>query len=50
MIENGRYIDLEGNQRICFMCQLNEIEDEYHIILRCLVNTDIRKKIPQIKI
>ena len=45
MIENGRYIYLERNKRICFLCQFNEIRDEFHINLWCLVYTDIRKKL-----
>ena len=28
MIEKGRYLNLERNQRICSMCNLNDIEDD----------------------
>ena len=44
MIEKGRYLDLEINQRVCSMCNLNDIEDEFHFILRCPADNDLRKK------
>ena len=43
MIEKGRYIDLARNHRICSLCNLNDIEDEFHFILRCPVYNDLRK-------
>ena len=44
MIEKGRYLNLERNQRVCSMCNLNDIEDEFHFILRCPAYNDLRKK------
>ena len=44
MIEKGRYLNLERNQRVCSMCNLNDIEDEFHFILRCPAYYDLRKK------
>ena len=46
MIEKGRYLNLERNQRVCSMCNLNDIEDEFHFILRCPAYNDLREKKP----
>ena len=43
MIEKGRYLNLERNQRVCSMGHLNDIEDEFHFILRCPAYNDLRK-------
>ena len=34
-IQKGRYLNLERNQRVFSKCNLNDIEDEFHYILRC---------------
>ena len=43
-IERGRYSNIERHNRICTFCNLNEIEDEYHFILKCPLYNDIRSK------
>ena len=35
MIEKGRHLKLEINQRICPFCPGNLLEDEYHFLLKC---------------
>ena len=42
-IETGRYVGEEPNQRLCTMCNNNEIEDESHFILNCNFYQDDRK-------
>ena len=44
MIEKDRYLNLERNQRVCSMCNSNDIEDEFHFILQCPAYNDLRKK------
>ena len=34
-IETGRFYDLDGHERVCSMCNLKVVEDEYHHILQC---------------
>ncbi len=34
-IETGRYSNLEENQRICLVCDMNEIENEHHFLFEC---------------
>ena len=43
-IEQGRYMSVERNQRLCLMCNLSDIEDEFHFILKCPLYKDLRKK------
>ena len=43
-IEQGRYMSVERNQRLCLMCNLSDIEDEFHFILKCPIYKDLRKK------
>ena len=33
--EKGRYHNIEKGKRICQMCDMNDVEDEYHFILKC---------------
>ena len=35
LIEKGRYHNIERGKRICQMCDMNDVEDEYHFILKC---------------
>lgn len=35
LIEEGRYRNIERDQRICNMCNMNAIETEYHFLLVC---------------
>jgi hypothetical protein len=34
-IETGRFNNINRNERFCFNCNKNSIEDEYHFILEC---------------
>ena len=34
-IETGRFYYLDRHERVCSMCNLNVVEDEYHFILQC---------------
>ena len=34
-IETGRYTGVPRDERKCVYCELNDIEDEYHFVLRC---------------
>lgn len=43
-IEYGRYDKkCPIDERICIHCNLNDVEDEYHIVLLCDFCTDLRK-------
>jgi hypothetical protein len=37
-------IETDGNERVCSMCNLNVVEDEYHYILQCEKYIDVRKR------
>ena len=41
-IETGRYVGLDEADRICQMCELNEIENEYHFVLYCPLYERVR--------
>ncbi len=41
-LETGRYIGEHESARICQLCNLNKIESEEHVIIRCLVYHDYR--------
>ena len=43
-LEFGRHRNVERSERKCRLCNLNEIEDEYHFILQCPLYNDIRMK------
>jgi hypothetical protein len=43
-IESGRHNNVPRNMRICKHCSLNDIEDEFHFILKCPLYNDIRKR------
>ena len=45
-IENGRWMNIPRNERICNYCDLKEIGDEFHYILKCKDNLlkDERKR------
>ena len=40
LIERGRYTKIPRNLRLCNSC--NEIEDEFHFILKCTLNENLR--------
>ena len=41
-IESGRYTNTQRNNRLCTCCNLNDIEDEFHFILKCPFYKDLR--------
>ena len=41
-IECGRYQNITREERICEFCESGEIEDEYHFVLSCKNNAQIR--------
>ena len=44
MIEEGRYRGVERNERVCPLCTMNVVEDEYHFRLVCPMYRELRKK------
>ena len=42
-VESGRFINLKLNERICQLCDLNCLEDEFHFLCICPVYSDLRK-------
>ena len=42
LIETGRHIGIERQNRKCAFCNTNDIEDEYHFVLICPLYNDIR--------
>ena len=42
-IETGRHSCIPRENRKCFVCDLNDIEDEYHFIIICPFYRDLRK-------
>ena len=42
LIEKGRYHNIERDKRLCQMCDMNDVEDEYHFILKCPFYTHLR--------
>ena len=45
LIEEGRYRNINRNDRKCLACHLNEIEVEFHFILICLLYASLRKQV-----
>ena len=43
-IEKGRYHNIERQSRLCVLCNLNDIEDEFHFILKCPLYYDLRER------
>jgi hypothetical protein len=43
-IEKGRYNNVLKSAIICKLCHVNDIEDEFHFILKFPFYTDFRKK------
>ena len=35
LIEKVRYHHIKRGKRICQICDMNDVEDEYHFILKC---------------
>ena len=43
-IKTGRYHHIDRNNRICSLCNMNMLEDEYHFVLVCPFYSTIRDK------
>ena len=37
--------NVKRNERICMMCDLGEIEDSFHFVMKCPQYVDIRKQL-----
>jgi len=48
MIEQGRYLNIDRDQRLCPFCK-NDIENEFHFLLICTTYLDLRKMYIPIK-
>ena len=42
LIEKGRYHNIERGKRICQMCDMNDVEYEYHFVLKCPLYINLR--------
>lgn len=47
MIENGRHFQpkIEPQNRLCKLCNLNAVEDEFHFMMICPYYADLRSKL-----
>ena len=43
-IEWGRYLGIERDDRVCELCRLHRLGDEYHYVLECTYFDDLREK------
>lgn len=43
-IERGRYANLPKHERLCTICDLNRVGDEFHFLLECPALSDLRHK------
>ena len=43
-IESGRFHNVTRRNRICNLCQLQDIEDEFHFILKCPIYNEYKQK------
>lgn len=43
-IEIGRHRNIDRAERKCILCNLNDLEDEYHFTLVCPIYNDLRKQ------
>jgi hypothetical protein len=44
-IETGRYTNTRVNERLCMLCEQNEVDDEFHVIMHCDMYEDIRSSL-----
>ena len=42
-IHTGRYTGLERNLRLCQLCNMNEVEDEFHLLFKCSTYSHLRQ-------
>jgi len=43
-VETGRFRNIKLENRICSLCQLNEIEDEVHFLFKCPLYNEVRER------
>lgn len=43
-VEEGRYRNIEREQRLCVYCNMSVVEDEYHFLLICPLYRELRVK------
>ena len=46
LVETGSWVkprSLPYHERLCNLCQRNDLEDEYHLVLICPVYIELRK-------
>ena len=43
-VETGRHRDIPYHHRICSLCTLNQIEDEFHFMCICPLYSDVRER------
>ncbi len=46
-IETGRYTRTPEEEKLCTLCNLQEVESEEHFLIRCEFNLDIRQTLFQ---
>ena len=44
LIETGRHRNIPRDERICELCDKNELEDEFHFLLVCPAYKELRQK------
>ena len=44
LVETGRHHNIFYADRICILCNLQEIEDEFHVVARCTFYNDLRNQ------
>ena len=44
MVETGRHNDMNYETRICKLCSLSKVEDEFHFIMECPFYCNLRRK------
>jgi hypothetical protein len=42
-IEVGRHYNIPRDERKCTLCNLNDLEDEFHFVLKCTAYVDLRR-------
>ena len=42
-VETGRFRNVKLEERICTLCQLNEVEEEYHFLFQCPTYVNLRQ-------
>ena len=43
-IEKGRYVNLQHDERLCNLCDMNRLGDEYHFVMECPALQNLRNQ------